>query len=335
MDVNDPELGFFHRWTAELARHFEEVTVICLSRGTVSLPGNVRVLSLGKESGQSRWKYLRNFFRYIFAERANYDAVFVHMNQEYVLLGGLFWKLWGKRIYMWRNHHQGTPLTGPAAALCTKVFCTSRYSYTARYKKTVFMPVGVDTATFRRDASVARTPRSILFLARITPVKKAHLLIEALRALRGRGVAFTASIYGNSLPKDRDYHDSLKRSVADAGLAGAITFHSGIPNTETVRVYNGHEVFVNLSSSGMYDKTIFEAAACESLVLASNDNLHGLIGEEYIFAQDAVGELAAKLEALLDLSLAEKESRGRALRTVALENHSLEKLGERLAEEMA
>jgi hypothetical protein len=34
---------------------------------------------------------------------------FVHMNQEYVLLGGLIWKLLGKKLVLWRHRTQTKP----------------------------------------------------------------------------------------------------------------------------------------------------------------------------------------------------------------------------------
>src|SRR5581483_12297211 len=81
VDKNDPVLGFFHGWLREFANHFEFITVIALGVGEYELPQNVRVLSLGKESGVSKLKYLSRFYKYIWQERKNYEKVFVHMNQ--------------------------------------------------------------------------------------------------------------------------------------------------------------------------------------------------------------------------------------------------------------
>ncbi|HRH30994.1 MAG TPA: hypothetical protein PK886_02950, partial [Candidatus Paceibacterota bacterium] len=90
IDTNDPILGFFHSWLKEFSKNFERVVVVCLKKGEFDLLENVEVLSLGKEGGVSRIKYIFNFYKYIFKERKNYDVVFVHMNEEYVLLGGIF-----------------------------------------------------------------------------------------------------------------------------------------------------------------------------------------------------------------------------------------------------
>ena len=219
VDMNDDVLGFFHGWVAEFAKHCEQVTVIALGVGEYDLPKNVRVFSLGKEKdadlrgirrGLARTMYFVRFYRYIWRERENYDTVFVHMNQEYVLLGGIFWKILGKKITLWRNHYVGSLLTRIAVLLCNHVFCTSKYSYTARFKKTSIMPVGIDTDIFKRDASVERKNNSILFLGRISPVKNVDTFIEALKILDSSGVVFVADIYGDAADKDTEYYKKVR-----------------------------------------------------------------------------------------------------------------------------
>ena len=107
IDLDNPVLGFFHRWVGEFSKHNEKLTVICLEKGKYNLPANVEVLSLGKEEGSSRFKYLWCFYKYLWRERTNYDVVFVHMNQEYILLAGWWWRLTGKKVVLWRNHQAG------------------------------------------------------------------------------------------------------------------------------------------------------------------------------------------------------------------------------------
>jgi hypothetical protein len=96
INKNDPILGFFHGWVKEFSKHFDSIVAICLEKGEYDMPTNVKVLSLGKESGHSKVKYLLNFYKFIWQERNNYDAVFVHMNPVYVVLGGLLWKIIGE-----------------------------------------------------------------------------------------------------------------------------------------------------------------------------------------------------------------------------------------------
>jgi glycosyltransferase involved in cell wall biosynthesis len=333
VDEDDIFLGFFAGWLRALAPRFESVHVVCLREGAHDLPDNVSVHSLGKESGASRLKYLARFYRYIWTLRGEYDAVFVHMNQEYVLLGGVPWKLLGKRVYLWRNHQVGSYLTTIAAFFCTKVFCTSRFSYTARFRKTILMPLGIDTQLYRPVSGVERPPRSILFLARLMPSKRPDLLLEALGELAKRGVGFRASFYGSPLPRDTALVEKLKHRTRELGLEEKVAFSPGQPHAAGPAIMSAHEIFVNLAESGMYDKTIFEAAACGCIVLAaSKDFAHEVGDERFTFAQDG-RDLADKLEALLALAGAEREKAVHAFKNLA-DRNSLKTLTAQLAEEM-
>ncbi len=333
IDVNDPILGFFHRWVEEFSKNFEQITVICLQKGEYNLPQNTKILSLGKENFRlfQKFKYLFNFWKYIWQERKTYDFVFVHMNQEYVLLGGIFWKLFGKKIYIWRNHHAGSFLTDVAVAFCEKVFCTSKYSYTAKYKKTVLMPVGIDTNKFIKleSSKVNKIRNSILFIGRISPSKNIHLFIEALGILKDEGISFTANIYGDASPDDILYFEKLTLRARELGLEDILKFQKGVPNHRTPEIYNSHEIFVNLSSSGMYDKTIFEAMACGGLVLASNDNLRDQIDDRLVINNRKAEEVATRLTMILAL-LEEEKQKIISDNIKFAETHSLNHLSEKL-----
>src|SRR5574340_1084834 len=98
LDSRDGVLGFTHDWVAEFARQCERVIVVALEVGEYDLPGNVKVLSLGKENGRSKLKYVFNFYKYVWQERKNYDAVLVHMNKEYAVMAGWLWRVMGKRV---------------------------------------------------------------------------------------------------------------------------------------------------------------------------------------------------------------------------------------------
>jgi glycosyltransferase involved in cell wall biosynthesis len=334
IDTEDSMLGFMHTWVEEFSKHFEKITVVCLKEGKHSLPKNVRVLSLGKEQGVSKTTQLFCFYKYILNYRKEYDAVYVHMNQEYVLLGGLLWRVLGKYVTMWRNHHMGSLITDVASFFCQKVFCTSKFSYTAKYAKTVFMPVGVPAAMFRPVPDVKRVPHSILSFVRISPAKKIEQLITVLDSINKKGIPFTATICGDAIPEHKAYESSLHDQVAKLGLSKHISFMHGIPYEQAPALYTKHDISVNQSPSGMFDKTIFEAMLCHTLALSCNENLRGEIDELFLFREDDKSDLADKLEKLLLLSSVERDEKAHELALYTRENHSLAYLGVRLKEEL-
>jgi len=345
VDCTDPFLGFFHGWLAELAQHVERIEVICLREGEHSLPDNVHIHSLGKsaqgrpasgwERLLSRMHYTLRFYQHVWTLRAGYDTVFVHMNQEYVLLAGWLWKLLGKRIYLWRNHYAGGFLTDIAAMFSTKVFCTSRYSYTAKYKHAVVMPVGVDTDLFTPRPQ-SRAPRSVLFFGRFSAAKKPDVLLEALAILCKENIGFRASFYGSALPKDAAFREQVIRRAHAAGLDTAVTFYEGVPHTEAPDVFSRHEIFVNLGESGMYDKTIFEAAASGCLVLAASRDFAALTGERLrIAGAGNPTTTAEKLREVLALSESERQALAERVRHAILNGQDLRTLSGRLVVELS
>jgi len=275
VDKNDPILGFFHRWLEEFAKHYEKITVICLEKGEYDLPENVKVLSLGKEMSRGTLdirrhiQYLWRFYQYIWRERNNYDAVFVHMNQEYVLLAGDMWRLMGKKIFLWRNHAKGSWLTRLAVQISHKVFYTSPQSFTARFRKAVMMPVGIDTDFFKPDSSVMRTPNSVLFLGRISPVKKVLEFVDWVKTTQ-----YTATIAGPIM--DKEYGGKVLKKLSDK-----IKYVGPVTQGEALRLYQSHEFYANKTPAGSFDKTIIEALACGSKLIVDNPAVQNLRVEEH------------------------------------------------------
>ncbi|MEK7147960.1 MAG: glycosyltransferase [Patescibacteria group bacterium] len=283
VDLNDPILGFFHRWLEEFAKNFEKITVIALEVGEYDFSPSVKVLSLGKERGASKLKYLWRFYKYILQERNNYDAVFVHMNQEYIILAGDLWRLMGKKVYLWRNHAKGNLITRLAAFLSKKVFYTSPSSYTARFRKAVQMPVGIDTDFFKPDPMVEKISNSILFLGRISPVKKVLEFVEWFDTLPPN---FIATVAGEALSKDKSYEKLVKEKASER-----IKFIGAVTQEGARELYQTHEIYVNKTPAGSFDKTIFEARASGMKLMVDNPDTQNFVMEDH-----SLGKLMEKFK---------------------------------------
>jgi glycosyltransferase involved in cell wall biosynthesis len=325
IDLNDPVLGFFHRWVEEFAKNYEFVTVICLGKGEYNLPKNVKVLSLGKERKLGSLFYLWNFYKYLWQERRNYETVFVHMNQEYVLLAGLWWRLTNKKILLWRNHPMGSWLTRLSVILANRVFCTSPQSFTAQFKKTKLMPAGIDTEMFRPMPEIKKILNSILFFGRMSPIKRPHLLLEALADLNKKGLDFIADFIGDSgeSREEREYYDNLKKIVKERDLEEKVFFYPGVSHDKAPIIFNQHEIYVNLTPTGSFDKTILEAMSCDITPVVCNESLRGFLDTKYL-----LGELDSESVAInLQNILSQKKE---VFRSCVKESHSLSLLIEKV-----
>jgi glycosyltransferase involved in cell wall biosynthesis len=328
VDLDDPVLGFFHRWLEEFAQRFEHIHVICLKEGRHALPENVMVHSLGKEGGRSRAKYIRRFYAYLWSLRREYDAVFVHMNEEYMLLGGLPWKMLGKKATLWRNYKTGSWMTPSASKLADAVFYTSPDSFVARYANAVQMPIGIDTRQFV-PPQTPPTPRTILFLGRFDAVKNVDVFVEALKLLYARGGKFHADIYGSPTYAGDAYARAVTEGAEELVRTGVLTFHPAVSHDATPSIYSSHAIYVNLTPSGSFDKTIGEAMASGCLVVSPNGAVRDVLGEYFI--EDIYPEAVAQiLQKALELSSEDRAVYTASARQYIEKGHSLSLLSGRL-----
>ncbi|MDO8592366.1 MAG: glycosyltransferase family 4 protein [bacterium] len=332
IDLDDDVLGFMHGWVAEFAKRCEKITVIALSAGEYNLPGNVKVLSLGKEEGESKIKYLANFYKYIWRHRSEYDHIFVHMNKEYMLLGWPFWRLWGNKTTLWYNHRYGNIPGELAGLLANQIFFTSPFSFFSRNKKARQMPAGVDTDKFIKNIQAEKIKNSILFLSRISPVKKADVLLRAAKILDAEGIDFILDFVGAPGLKDAAYFKNLKNEAQELEKTGKVKFLGNVSNNQAPAVYNQHRIFVNLTDSGSFDKTILEAMACEIMPLVSSRSYEKVLPPELIFKEDDEKDLAEKLLKVLAMPEPETKILGQKFRQYVLASHSLDLLAGKIAE---
>lgn len=329
VDKNDPVLGFFHNWIIKFSEGLEKLTVVCLQKGKVELDPQIKVFSLGKEDKKSRLAYILNFYKYIWQERKNYDTVFVHMNQEYILLGGIFWKLLGKKIFLWRNHPYGNILTNIAVWFSDKVFYTSPQSFVARFKKGKLMPVGVDIEKFKAK-NEKRKINSILSLGRISPIKNIDKLIEVAILLDEKGKDFVLDIVGDPVnPEDRGYYQILKNKADVLVKNGKINFIPAVSQEKAVEMYQTHQVFVNLTPSGSMDKSILESISCGCIPVVVNTFFKEIFDPSMMVGEN-INEIAEKIEFWLEVSDQKVLDWSEKLQRYVSAHHSLAKLVEEL-----
>lgn len=278
VNKNDAILGFFHRWIEEFAKHCEKVTVVCLEKGEYNLPENVSVHSLGKESNNaSRVQYITRFYSLTWSKRKEYDVVFVHMNPEYIVLGGLLWRLLGKKISLWYLHKAVNLKLRIAELFTQHIFTATPESFRLKSKKVHVTGHGIDTEVFvPKEKSPSEVIR-LLYIGRITPIKNLDKVIKAMSVLQKGGESVSLTVAGEPVSKsDESYYRSIKESAPET-----VDFRGRVSGSELVALYQSHDVVLNISETGSIDKVLLEALATGTKVLTSNPSLQGVLPESY------------------------------------------------------
>jgi glycosyltransferase involved in cell wall biosynthesis len=328
VDKNDDVLGFFHSWLLEFARQAEHITVICLQKGEYDVPENVEVLSLGKEAGVSPLMYVMRFYMYIWRYRNEYDVVFVHMNQIYVLLGGLFWRAFHKKIALWYAHGYTPFGLRIAEKLAHIIFTSTQSGFRLTSKKVLVIGQGIDTDTFKPEfVTTAHTIYTVVSVGRISPVKNYETLIDAVRILRDQGISLCVYIVGGvGLPEHQPYLTSLEKLVHSYGLKEVVTFVGPVPNKDIKGYLKGANIFVNTSLTGSLDKAVLEAMALEIPILTCNEAFLEVLPamkESVIFKHKDSHELSRKIQSFMALDETNRAELTGKLRSIVVENHSV------------
>lgn len=330
VDLNDDVLGFMHGWIAAFAQKCQQVTVVCLKKSEVNLPANVRVLSLGKETGRSKIKYLINFYKYLWQERKNYDTVFVHMNYEYVILGGIFWRLLGKKVGLWYAHGYAPFGLKIAERLVNIIFTSTKSGYRLKSRKINVIGQGIDIDKFRISSLEFRIKNrnKIISIGRISPSKDYETLIKAVEIFKNKGIKLSLEIIGGPAVKtDEDYFKDLKRQVADKKLTKEIKFIGPVANKEILQFLQQAALFVNLGQTGSLDKAMVEAMSAELPVLTCNEAMLEVLGdykETLMYPKRDYKILAEKIESIINLPAEKYVELGAGLRELVVRSHSLD-----------
>ena len=335
VDKNHPILGFFHRWIEEFSKHSEAVHVICLYEGEHSLPSNVHVHSLGKESGESRVKYLLRFYRYVWQLRHEYDAVFVHMNQIYVILGAPLWRLLGKQIGLWYAHGKVSASLKVAEKLTDLIFTSTEEGLQLQTPKRRIVGQGIDLDHFTYKE---RTPNPSLLrlvtVGRISKSKNIGTLIDACAILKEQGTPFTFRIVGIAISEEeKQYEREMREKVTRLNLDEQVEWVGAVSQKDLPGELHKADVFIHDGATQSLDKALLEAVACGCVVVSSNQAYRALtesIASEYLYSNQDYKQLAY---IIMNMSFSDYRSVVQ-VRTSLKESHSIAHLISKIKNEL-
>lgn len=355
VDYNDDLLAFFHGWIEWFSLKCETVNVICLEKGEYNLPENVRVYSLGKEASKNilsdkdpetsepvsafkragylkKIKYAYNFFRLIFSLRRGYDTVLVHMNPEYVVLGGWWWRLTGKKIGLWYTHKQVNAKLKWAHKFVHIIFTASEESFRLPSKKVHVLGHGIDIVRFGLVKREKKDFFSILYVGRISSIKNQKLLIEALNILvniRKVSDVKVTLVGGTFYPEDKLYLAELRELVNRYKLNEKVELAGSIANSDLAPFYVQSDLLVNLCPTGGMDKVVLESMATGSPVLVLNRTFAADLDpleQGMLLSQEDSEELADKIVKIKYWNDGKRYEMGQKLRAIVAEKYEASQL---------
>ncbi|MBP6885637.1 MAG: glycosyltransferase family 4 protein [Candidatus Pacebacteria bacterium] len=324
VDEQDDLLGFFVAWIREFSRLWDSVTVITLGVGVHTLPSNVRILSLGKERGSSKFSRAISFGAHCIREIPRHDVVFAHMSPVFAIAAAPLTKLFQKKLILWYLHRSATIKLKLAIALADKLVTADTQSLTIRNSKIVAVGHGIDVQRFSNPQRVApaNRPIRILSVGRVSPIKGFETLLRAVHVLRKNGFVCEIRIVGAPVMKgDAEYAGSLHALIQNLEISDIVTMIGFVPYADMPKQYAWADVVAGCTPPGGIDKVLLEAMAAGCIVMTSN----GVMGAHLTPYADQLVFPAGDSERLAQLlnSLHEYDELSRAM-VVAAQRYTVE-----------
>lgn len=311
---NDDDLAFTILWIKEFIAQGVEVEAICLEKR--DFDDSFPVHSLGKENGAGKLKRIFTFLKYILTLK--YDRVFVHMNTEYITLGGWYWFLTRKPIYLWYTHYTMHFHLWLSGKLCKRMFAATKQSmpdFEGNEKKIVTNH-GIDVEYWENieKLNFETSKYDLVAVHRICRSKRLEITIKALKHLP---VEYNLSVYGRDVEKD--YYQELLELVKKENLETRVKFMGAVPMDELRLAYQKYGMMVNMASETI-DKTKLEGMmfGLYPVTTAGNSEAIGLPK----WPEDDEPKTIAKF--ILDSGV--EEYSAEYLKNIVKENHSLKAL---------
>jgi glycosyltransferase involved in cell wall biosynthesis len=336
-DLEHPVLGFTSYWIRALAEQAEHIDVLTMQAGTIQLPENVRVYSVGKERGFSKARRAVEFYKLLSRVLAEgpVDGCFSHMITVFSVMAAPILRMKGIPLVTWYAHPSLTP-TLKWAHFCSDRMVTSLPgAYPYRADKLSVIGQGIDTRTFAPDPNVVPEENEVLCVGRISPVKDHLTLIRALTRVPGN---VHLRILGTTTSReDEIYREEILSQAQQLGVSDRVTIGQPVPPDQLPRHFQRCTVHVNLTPAGFGDKVAWEAMACGRPCLVANTDFRETLGRyspQLLFKFQDPEDLATKLKALLEMAPGERAVLGEYLRGRVQELHSLPRLASRVIEEL-
>ncbi|HEX3246755.1 MAG TPA: glycosyltransferase family 4 protein [Chloroflexota bacterium] len=334
VDPRDPLLGFIHTWVLRLAQRVDHLTVLQLWRSNPPLPSNVTLRSLDRNGPGGRVAALARLTSTLasLCWQGRVDGVIAHMGPIFAVSAAPVVKLGRIPLALWYAHGTVSPMLRLAHALVDRAGTSSPDGLRIHSKKITITGQGIDTDRFKANSD--RDQRLVVSIGRISPVKHYEVVIDAMAALRERGLRDLRLriIGGATLPGELSYRTRLEEQIRARDLAGSVEIVPGVPHDRVAPEYQRAALFVSCSQTGSMDKAVLEAASAGALPITTNPAFRSFFRQELAdhLPRQGVDSLTDLLARWLERPATEREERSLLLRNRVVREHGIDHLADEL-----
>lgn len=329
LDVDDLEVGYFHRWVEELALHAPSIRIITAKEGYHTLPKHVEVHTLGLEMKRGRISRAVRYMWYLVRYIRTYDAVFVFGSPSVVVGAGWWWKLWRKRIGIWYAKGDPTVALSIARPFLSYIFTSTTHGYHGGGDLKHIVGHGVDVLRFK---PILRPKHDGVFrmvaVGKISHIKDYETLIRAISILKESiEKPFTLTIVGAPNEGEEEFAGEVRSFAHSFGLNEIVTFFGPMKNVDVAKLHQQADVYISMNTLPALEKSLIEAASASLPIITANSSFEEFARDydSFVFFEPKNDvELAERIRHMMMMSYDARHALGHVFRDVAVHRYSID-----------
>jgi glycosyltransferase involved in cell wall biosynthesis len=281
-DSQSPVLAVGIDWIVELSKHFESTQVVSTKVGDKSRLKNIKVVELG--GGNLRQRLLAIIKLTLLSlpvlmDKSSY-LIFHHMSPRTAVFPGILFRVFGIRQGLWYSH-ASTPISLKIAIrIVNQIFTSTKQSIPIGNAKTNYVGHGIPINKFRMFSDTRKRMGKVLYVGRISKVKRLDVLIREMAKLRAhKNIVYVG-------PEHQGAHARELQALAQAQSV-ELEMRPSVSYGEVPKLMASFKYFYS-GTKGSVDKVALEAALSGCFVITLEQTTIDLTGMSV--AWDVIGK---------------------------------------------
>lgn len=287
----------------EMAKYFENVTVLTGRAGSYEVSQNVKVYSSNWKSGMrisSTSRFLVLFLKLLSQNR--FTVVLSHMTSVQAAIISPITRIFRIKHYLWYTHKSDNFALRFCHFFTNGILTATSGSCPISSAKVFVVGHSIDTRLFIRKPDISFPIEKFVHVGRFDPSKNIDLIITALTESRRTNSAITFSNIGEpSGPSNVAFYEKLTNLYVMGKSIGWINFQKSVPRNTLPKLLANFDCFVH-AFKGSLDKAVLEATLVALPVVTVNKEYLKIFGSWDLANRDAKYSLEKEIEFLLSIN---------------------------------
>ena len=290
----------------QLAKLFEEVTVLTGKIGEHKVDLNVKVLSSRWQNGKrirSIIRFLSIFLTTVLRNRPT--AIFSHMTSIQSAFAAPITLILRIKHYLWYAHTSNNIYLKVSHLFLNGILTATDGSCPIKSTKVKVIGHSIDPLVFSRKDEVIYPIKKFIHIGRFDPIKNIELIVETIREIKKSHPDITFNNFGS--PSKEVYAEYESKVIEDFSTIQNleyIKFNASINGNKLPSIIKSYDVFIHACDAGL-DKSILEATLAGLPVVTINKQYLDIFGSWT--TNSDTSQVSLTSEALILLNFSNKD----------------------------